>query len=622
MKHLINTITIIGILGITAGALSAQTVNVPRIINENTTWTSDNVYVLQDYTFVVTPDGASEPTVLTIEPGTVVVGQTTEFGDSGEAATLVITRGAQIDAQGTSTNPIIFTSILDDPVGAGTDAQIGLWGGVIILGDASINSRADGEPAGDPAQDQIEGMSVEESEIDFVTFGGTNDDDNSGTMRYVSIRHGGSVLGTSNEINGLTMGGVGRGTTIEFIEVFANKDDGYEWFGGTVNAKYLVSSFNNDESFDFDQGWRGNGQFWFGIGKDVGTDRNDNGSEIDGATSPIDATPLANTVVYNATYIGIGDNDGVVPPESGEIRTNNALRIRDNAGVQFWNSIFTDFATMLRLETDQLARADDVASKGSVFWSHTGNNTVADLIAPTDAELVARATAILEDETNTIADPMLIEVSRTAGSMSLDPRPSVEGPALFSVQPLPADSEFFEPAAYRGAFDPNGPLWIKGWTKLDEAGYLTDAGAPSAPPANQLLSISTRGFLETGNTPGVGFNFLNAGFIIEGSEPMDVVIRGRAQSLDLPEGTVKAADPIVDVVRIGEGVIATNDNYTLAENIDMLTGTDLDPTTVGMDTTEAALVLLNLAPGAYTARLSVSGDTAGGVAIVEVISVE
>jgi len=248
-------------------------------------WTSDNTYVLNGFVFV--EDGET----LTIEAGTVVKGKP---GQAEAASALIVARGGKIFAEGTPTQPIIFTAEADD-VNDPNDLPAntrGLWGGVIILGRATINV-AGGE------QD-IEGIPVTEPR---GVFGGTDDDDNSGVFRYVSLRYGGTNIGANNEINGLTMGGVGRGTTIEFVEVFNNADDGYEWFGGTVNTRYLVSAFNDDDGFDYDEGWRGRNQFWFLIqAPDVGG----TGGEHDGGTTPEDGLPFAIPLIYNATVHRFG----------------------------------------------------------------------------------------------------------------------------------------------------------------------------------------------------------------------------------------------------------------------------------------------------------------------------
>ncbi|MEJ6604250.1 MAG: hypothetical protein QNL51_16945, partial [Opitutaceae bacterium] len=226
----LKSLLALALAGATA-SLPAADVNVSGSITSNTTWTADNIYNLSGYVFVA---GGS---TLTIEPGTVVKGA---VSTGAGAAALVVTAGSKIMAEGTADKPIIFTSALDNLDGSLGSDRKGLWGGLIVLGNASINSRSDKAATGTPTQDQIEGMSVSTDQIPLITFGGTNDADNSGIIKYVSIRHGGATIGTGNEINGLTMGGVGSGTTVSYVEVYSNQDDGFEFFGGTVNGDHLV----------------------------------------------------------------------------------------------------------------------------------------------------------------------------------------------------------------------------------------------------------------------------------------------------------------------------------------------------------------------------------------------
>lgn len=460
-------ITAIAGMLVAVSGLYAADITPPRIIDSSTTWTADNTYLLDGYTFVVTPQGATEKTMLTIEPGTIIKGK---LSTGANAAALIVTRGAMIHADGSATSPIIFTSELDNFDGelGADDSQ--LWGGVIVLGNASINSRANSQIVATPVVDQIEGVDVTGAEIEYASFGGTDDDDNSGVLRYVSIRHGGAVVGGDNEINGLTLGGVGRGTVIEYIEIFANKDDGIEWFGGTVDARYLAVAFGSDDSFDYDQGWRGRGQFWFTIGKDSGSDRMDKGGEHDGATAPVDASPLSDTRVFNATFIGIGNS---LQPDGSAARENTALNIRDNASANYHNSVFMDFAKMIDLENDNQVRFDagDVSFTNNVWWSHIAENN-------TPAGFNARPTGNIDPtifwteaaRDNVIANPMLRGVSRAADG-ELDPRPEAGSPALTGpFAQVPADGYFVQ-ANYKGAFDAD-VNWLIGWTKLSTEGYL------------------------------------------------------------------------------------------------------------------------------------------------------
>ena len=222
-------------------------------ITTNTTWTNDKVYQLAGR--ITVTDGVT----LTIEPGTIIKG---EAGTGANATALLVARGGMLMAEGTATSPIIFTSVADElslsDITAGNfgspnlDADIaGLWGGVIVLGKAPISAS---NAAGDVTQLQIDGIPTSDPN---GLYGGSVPADNSGVLKYISIRHGGSNIGAGNEINGLTLGGVGSGTTIENIEVVSNADDGIEWFGGTVNVTNALTWNCNDDGMDTDQAWSG-----------------------------------------------------------------------------------------------------------------------------------------------------------------------------------------------------------------------------------------------------------------------------------------------------------------------------------------------------------------------------
>ena len=223
-------------------------------ITSNTTWFSDTIYQLGGR--ITVEDGAT----LTIQPGTVIKG---EAGTGANATALLIARGGKLIAEGTPQLPIIFTSVADEITpemiyqgnfqSPNLDPTVnGLWGGVIILGKAKISPKPDA--TGEVISVQIEGIPTSDAN---GLYGGNEDTDNSGIMKYVSIRHGGTNIGSGNEINGLTLGGVGSGTVLENIEVVANQDDGIEWFGGTVNANNVVVWNAGDDGLDTDQSWGG-----------------------------------------------------------------------------------------------------------------------------------------------------------------------------------------------------------------------------------------------------------------------------------------------------------------------------------------------------------------------------
>lgn len=238
----------------TPDPVDESVVRVTSNITADATWTADKVYVLGGRISVV--DGVT----LTIEAGTIIKG---EAGTGPNATALLIARGAKLMAEGTASAPIIFTTIADeimpDDIKAGNFASpnldpdiSGLWGGLIVLGKATISASNDNNE--DISEVQIEGIPTSDAN---GLYGGNNDADNSGVLTYISIRHGGSNIGEGNEINGLTLGGVGTGTVIENIEVVANQDDGIEWFGGTVNVKNVVVWNAGDDAIDTDQAWAG-----------------------------------------------------------------------------------------------------------------------------------------------------------------------------------------------------------------------------------------------------------------------------------------------------------------------------------------------------------------------------
>lgn len=261
------------------------------LISEDSTLTADRIWELQGRVII------DEGTKLTIEPGTIIKGRE---GALTNASALIISRGATIMAEGTADNPIIFTSILDnikvgEKMGTNLDElENEKWGGLIVLGKAPI-SAGDGD-----TESSIEGLPADEP---FAKYGGDIPTDNSGIIKYVSIRHGGISIGAGNEINGLTLGGVGSETTIENIEIYATLDDGIEFFGGTVNVTNALVAWQGDDGVDIDQNYAGTvDNFVVTHGAGVGTDE---GLEVDGPEGSTHTDGLF--TLKNGTII----NDGV-----------------------------------------------------------------------------------------------------------------------------------------------------------------------------------------------------------------------------------------------------------------------------------------------------------------------
>lgn len=471
MKNKILMSLIAG-FGLSAASLPAADVEVTADITVDTTWTADNDYILGRPVFV--KDGAT----LTIEPGTTIY----SYENTAEATfgSLVITRGAKIMAEGTPSSPIVFTALAErDGIADGnggtrelTLEDSGLWGGVIILGRAILNTPDN--PIINPSSPVVGTFDVEgfpAGSTDDITYGGSDDADNSGVLRYVSIRFGGYEFAQDEEINGLTLGAVGSGTTIEYVEVFNNQDDGVEFFGGTVNTRYMVMAFNEDESFDWDQGFRGKGQYWFAIQKSVG-DGSNYGLEMDGGDGDVKTLePYAIPQIYNLTVIGSG-------ADSQNPQTNAALRMKDNTGGFFHNSIFTDMLDYaIRIDdadTEAQQAAGNLGTFGVVWGTFgAGAGTAASLTRSEKAAELAVVNGI--NNSNTIGDPLLGGISRTMDG-GLNPIPGAGSPAYSAPFSPPVD-DFFEATEYKGAFSSALGNWAAGWTYLSQKGYFTVQGS-------------------------------------------------------------------------------------------------------------------------------------------------
>lgn len=407
-------------------------------------WTEDNVYVLTGYTYVLSN------AVLRIDPGTVVKGRN---GTAPNFGALYVCQGGKIQAEGTAQKPIIFTAE-DDDLEDFEDLRItdrGLWGGVVLLGNARINKAVNAAgDAADPKYEVYEGL--EDLVINGQNvhrFGGANDDDSSGVLRYVSIRHGGQRLSPDKEINGLSLGGVGRGTVVEYVEAISFADDGFEFFGGTVNTKYLVSAFNDDDAFDTDMGWSGKNQFWFAL---QSNDRRDNGSEQNGEPNERnDGTgiPVSTYEIYNATMVGAGAS-------AGGTANNHAMLIRRYTQAGWYNSIFTEFnGQPLNGGGPQTGSAPKLTD--NIWWNFAAPVFTNDLFT----------SASFNNSTN--LNPMLRGVSREADG-GLDPRPMSGSPALTAGKVTPEDG-FYTAASYKGAFGEKSN-WARGWSFLEKAGFL------------------------------------------------------------------------------------------------------------------------------------------------------
>ena len=313
-------------------------------ITSNTTWTKDKIVYLDGRVIV------TAPAELTIEAGTVIKGKP---GSDANAAVLVIGVGAKIHATGTVSTPIIFTSA-DDQIIPGqisspnlTINNKGLWGGVVILGDAPCST-----PTGGTAE--IEGIPAGTV---GTTYGGSDAADNSGELQYVSVRHGGVIIGAGNELNGLTLGGVGSGTTINHIEIFGNLDDGIEFFGGSVNASDLIVVKIDDDSYDVDQAWSGTVLNYMAI---IGENQEGDAFEIDGPEGSL-----------NATGVGTFDKGYIIGHPSNAACDYAVFKSKAQCNLQ--NTYFTGFNAANKMVVNGADAYNNYLGTGSSTLSISSN---------------------------------------------------------------------------------------------------------------------------------------------------------------------------------------------------------------------------------------------------------
>ncbi len=306
-------------------------------ITSDQTWESDNVYILADR-ISVTNDAT-----LTIQPGTIIKG---EVGEGENATALVIAKDGKLMAEGTADEPIIFTSVADEIQPGSIESpnlsstKNGLWGGVLVLGDAPISA--------DQQTIQIEGIPASDP---TGQYGGSNPSHNSGVIKYISIRHGGANIGEGNEINGLTLGGVGTETVVENVEVVANQDDGLECFGGTVNPKNVIVWNQADDAFDMDQAYKGTVDNFIGI---AGPD-SDHALELDGPEGSAKGT----YTLQNGTLKGWHNENN----ENG----GEYADLRDGATTNLKNLYFFNFSKSSDFEFDEDAIAENYKNDEVTF---------------------------------------------------------------------------------------------------------------------------------------------------------------------------------------------------------------------------------------------------------------
>lgn len=428
-------------------------------ISADRTLDASKKYLLKGFVYVT--KGAK----LTIPAGTVVM------GDKASKGTLVITRGSKIDAQGTATNPVVFTSSF----AAGT-RQAGDWGGLVLLGKAPVNTAA--------GEAKLEGGLVPTAggnEKDYIWYGGSDAADNSGIIKYARIEFAGVALSPDNELNSLTMGGVGAGTTISHVQVYRAGDDAFEWFGGTVNADHLVATYTWDDDFDTDFGYSGNVQF--GVAhrhKNLADISGSNAFESDNNADGTTASPQTRAVFSNMTVVGpitAGNSSSGVNTQfqhGAQIRRNSATSIRNSIIIGFpLGGMYIDGTKGIPTHNNlgatgvegPLVFKNNILAGNAVVWRVGGLKNAADTIIWNNFKGQASNTIITKAEDVLLKDPNKFSSSLAASAGVPSFLLQATSPAL-SGSDFTGMPSFFTSVPYRGAFDASND-WTVGWTNWD-----------------------------------------------------------------------------------------------------------------------------------------------------------
>ena len=471
----------------------SNTVTLSGKITKDTTLYAKDVNYLSGIVYVM------KGVTLTIQEGAKVMGKSS----GADVAALVITRGAKIIARGTADKPIVFTSAAPNPAS-------GDWGGIVLLGTAKVNTTLPWKGSSVVGLTSVEG-GVNDADGNGLAGSGDaafptgNDDDNSGVMQYVRIEYAGYAYQPDNELNSLTMAAVGRGTTISHIQVTYAKDDAFEWFGGTVNCKYLIAYKTQDDDFDTDNGYNGNVQFGIVLRDSVIADISQSEAfESDNDSRGNTVSPQTTAVFSNITAIG---------PKATLSNVGNSLyragaHIRRNTGISIMNSIIAGWPIAINFDV-ALGKVDKniddsiIRIKNTTFAGNTSNITLSgtSTVGASAATLLAWfQTASFGNVILTTAAPDALKliqpfnynnpdftpyanngpgavssatnvdkfgvgnISSTLGSHGLNSNLSFQANGSFTDTKL--QDAFFEKVAFRGAVATSGSnqTWWKGWT--------------------------------------------------------------------------------------------------------------------------------------------------------------
>ena len=438
-----------------------------------------STYLFCDTTYIVdTKVWVGAGKTLTVAPGTVVKGALTAVNTPQNSIVVMI--GGKLVAEGTTTCPIVFTSANDPVNGTYPVGTRGDWGGIQMLGKAQLNRIAGtyGSTVCTAGQWVMEGLNNDARSI----FGGgltPDNHDNSGVLRYVSIRHAGGAVAANVELNGLSLGAVGDGTILENLEIISNDDDAIEFWGGTVNVKYTAAMFVNDDNFDMDDDYDGKMQFLFALKAPYSVaSGGEAGFEWDGDDAALSAygmypsavsTARSHPVIYNATVIGNFTTTGATGTGT---TTGNPFGVsaKSDAEGEIYNSIFAGFNSAFNLQNNGTSDSSKVFYDQGLF-KIACNTYIPDAVGfGASAQNVvfsgADSTKFFTTDNNIKATTIpgfdatfAINGTTNAVSDNIDVTPS---PAL-TTSCFPAADGFFTPVNYRGAFDATKKPWLNKW---------------------------------------------------------------------------------------------------------------------------------------------------------------
>lgn len=400
-----------------SAAGQASAANLFGTIDGTRTLHPDTTYFLKG---IVTVRAGGE---LRIPAGTVVQGDATV-----PPTALIVRTGGKIYSEGTAADPVVFTS--SNPVG---ERRAGDWGGVVINGRSLCNFPADACVG--------EGSSGR--------YGGADRDDDSGRIVYTRVEFAGYEVSFGNELNALTLNGVGAGTEIHHVQTNVGLDDGIEFFGGTVDLKYALVTNASDDSFDYSTGWQGRGQFWIA---QQDPDDADNGFEVDGNEEDFNATPLTDPTIYNVTLVGNG------PGGDGGDESADGFRLRRGAAGSIYNAVVIGFGNAgLDIDNPETVEGDPVELRNSVLAENKAPFS-------DDDDGIDEAEYFNNSEWgNRTLDSAMLTAPYDRDAPDFTP---LAGSPLLTGAAAPPDDGFFTATNYIGAAPPSGDKWWMGWTSF------------------------------------------------------------------------------------------------------------------------------------------------------------